>query len=352
MLHTSWWLWYDKDMKFARSKKLTFFNNKGGVGKTTLAFNVAAEFAAKGYKTVLVDLDPQCNLTRLALGDEYYTATLFNHDAKTIYDVLRGVIRGGSDIDADIALEPVRINPANLFLVRGDIRLSAYENLLTTAYNQAAAGEQIGYFNTSAINRFLKKKGMEEQVDIFVVDTSPTMGLLNRVILLGTDYFVVPMNPDAFSLQGIENLGTTLERWKSNWRDTGAALSGEIESRFVLNGEALFIGYILNAYNVYGKQPIKDHRKWIAQIPPTVQKYLSEKHCRNDLVATSHERALQEIQDYGRIPALCQETGDAVFTVDPKKLEATQIGTKENIEKAKDEFGALSESMLAILHAY
>jgi len=86
-------------MKYARTKKLVFFNNKGGVGKTTLAFNCAVEFAQRGYKTVLVDLDPQCNLSRLALGDEYYENTIFSATSKTIYDVLSGVVRGGGDVD-------------------------------------------------------------------------------------------------------------------------------------------------------------------------------------------------------------------------------------------------------------
>lgn len=341
-------------MKYVRSKKLVFFNNKGGVGKSTLAYNCAVEFANKGYKTVLVDLDPQCNLTRLALGDEFYANTLFSANQKTIYDVLSGVIQGRDDVDNAIAFEILKLGKSNLSLLRGDMRLSEYENLLITAYNQAAAGDQIGYFQTSAISRFLYNKGLDEEVDIFVIDTSPSMGLLNRIILLGTDYFVVPMNPDAFSLQGIENLGVRLEEWKRNWKDTGKAISKSrsIESQYVLDGEGLFIGYILNSYNVYGKKPIRDHRKWIQQIPPKVKDYLSERHSKNGLVAASYTASLQDIQDYGRIPAMCQETGDAIFTVDPDSVESRQIGTKENIVKAKEEFDILSDRILTILQKY
>lgn len=338
--------------KYPRAKQLVFFNNKGGIGKSTLAYNTAVEFANKGYSTVLVDLDPQCNLTRLTLGDEYFENTLFSATNKTIYDVLTGVIQGGADIDLSAAFEQAKGAQNNLYLLRGDMRLSEYENILATGYNAAAAGQQIGYFQTSAIDRFLKEKGLSDSVDIFVIDTSPTLGLLNRVILLGCDYFVVPLMPDALSLQGIENLGTIFEQWKINWRNTGRALAGPIENRFVLSGEGLFIGYILNAYNVYGQKPIRDHRKWIDQIPEKVKKSLSEKHCRNGLVAASSANSLCDIQDYGRLPSLAHEYGCAIFDIDPVKAEATQLGSRENIEKSKLEFDTLSNAILDILERY
>ena len=203
-------------MKFTRSKKLLFANNKGGVGKTTLAFNTAVSFAEQGYKTVLVDLDPQCNLSRLALGDNQFADTLFSSTYKDIFDVLRGVVQGGADIDLTVPFIPVSEGKGNLFLLKGSVDLSLYENILVSAYGQAAAGQQLGYFQISAIDRYLREKALNEEVDIFVIDSSPSLSLLNQVIFLGVDYFVVPMMPDAFSVQGIENLGTILEKWKQN----------------------------------------------------------------------------------------------------------------------------------------
>jgi len=339
-------------MKFTRTKKLLFANNKGGVGKTTLAFNCAMSFAKQGYKTVLVDLDPQCNLSRLAMGDNQFEKTLFSSAEKDIYDVLKGVIEGGTDIDLSVPFIPVSNSNNNLSLLKGSVNLSLYENILVTAYGQAASGQQLGYFQTSAIDRFLREKGLSEEVDIFVIDTSPSLSLLNQVIFLGMDYFVVPMMPDAFSVQGIENLGSIFEKWKQNWKVTGKALSGNTENKFVLSGDGLFIGYIVNSYNVYGKQPIKDHRRWIEEIPTKVKNYLSEKHGRNGLVERSWKNSLAEIQDYGRIPAKCQELGVAIFDLDPVCIEEIHQGTRENIEKAKEEFKTLSEKIIKILGEY
>ncbi len=335
-----------------RSKKLALFNNKGGVGKTTLAFHLGVEFAKKGYKTVLMDLDAQCNLTRQALGDSFYEQTLFSSLNKTVYDVLKGVVEGGSDVDTKIPFERVP-NCENLYLLRGDTRLYRYERVLPGAFSAAARGEGLGFFQTSAIQRYLAQKGMDEEVDVYIIDTSPNLNDLNQAILLSTDFFVVPLMPDAFSLQGIENLGTVFEEWKSTWKNTAVALSNvnSIEGKNILRAEGTFIGYILNSYNVYGQKPIKDHKKWIEQIPGKVKSYLSERHSKNGLVSSS-QTSLGDIQDFGRLPSISHQKGIAIFDIDPVEAEATQLGTRENIEKAKSEFGNLSNAILEILHKY
>jgi chromosome partitioning protein len=339
-------------MQFPRTKKLLFSNNKGGVGKTTLAFNCAMSFAKQGYKTALIDLDPQCNLSRLALGNESYIDSLIKPAAKDIYDVLKGIVEGGADIDLTVSFIEIETINASLFLLKGNVNLSLYENLLVSAYGQAASGQRLGYFQISAIDRFLREKGLQEEIDIFVIDTSPSLSLLNQIIFLGTDYFVVPMMPDAFSAHGVENLGNMFERWKQNWKITGKALAGDIESKLVLAGDALFIGYIINSYNVYGKQPIRDHRHWMQEIPQKIKKNLAEKHCRNGLVEKSWQEPISIIQDYGRIPAKCQDLGVAIFDLDPTLVEDIHIGTKDNIEKSKIEFKNLSSKILQLLAEY
>ena len=160
------------------------------------------------------------------------------------------------------------------------------------------------------------------------------------------------MMPDVFSVQGIENLGIMLEKWKQNWKNTGKALSGDTESKYVLSGEGLFIGYILNSYNVYAKHPIKDHLHWAEGIPQKVKQYLSLKHGKNGLVEKSWENPLGLIQDYGTLPAKHQETGTAIFDLDPESVAKKHQGTIQNIEKSKKEFKDLSENVLDILSEY
>ena len=339
-------------MKFTRSKVLTFFNNKGGVGKTTLSYNCSVYFANLGYKVCMIDLDPQCNLTRLAIGEENLENSIFANSSNTIFNVIEGIVAAKSDVDITIKPEKITKNERGLYILRGDQRLSNYDDLLSGYYAQAAGGNEAGYRQISAISRYIKQLGMDDLFDIFVIDTSPTLGSLNKIILLDTDYFVVPVNPDAFSLQGIENLGVKLEEWKKNWKNTGQALAGKMPSELVLKGEGLFMGYILNSYNVYAKKLIKNHNKWAQLIPDKVRVYLSERHSRNGLVVSSSVNALGNIQDYGLMPAKCQEESKALFELDPETIANNQVGTKENIEKSKVEFELLCNNILNILHKY
>ncbi len=340
-------------MKFTRTKKLVFFNNKGGVGKTTLAYNTAVKFAEKGYKTVLVDLDPQCNLSRISLGD-FFENNLFSDNQKTIYSVLEGVVKGGADIDKSISFYNVG-KTGNLFILPGSLKLSEYENSLISAYGEAAQGNEMGFFSTSAIDRFLTEKGLNEEIDIFIIDTSPNLNLLNRIIFLGSDYFLTPLMPDAFSVQGIENLGNTFESWKDNWKKTAKVLAKdkEISHNKVLDGDGLFIGYIVNSYNQYSKKPIKNNEEWIGKIPSFIKKYLSEKHCKNGLVEKSWKSELALIKDYGQLPPLAQIKNKAIFNLNPVSdgFENVQ-GTKENLEQSKKEFEILANNILEILNRY
>jgi chromosome partitioning protein len=340
-------------MKFPRTKKLAFFNNKGGVGKTTLAYNTAVKFAEMGYKTVLVDLDPQCNLSRLALGD-IFEENLFSESQATIYTVLRGVVEGGADVDTGVRFERIG-KTGSLFLLPGSLRLSEYENSLISSYGEAAQGVERGFFSTSAIDRFLSEKGLSEEIDLFIIDTSPNLGLLNRVIFLGCDYFLTPLMPDAFSVQGIENLGNTFEAWKDNWKKTARILAKDkgIGHNKVLDGEGLFIGYVVNSYNQYSRKPIRSNGEWMERIPSYIKKYLSEKHCRNGLVEKSWRERLALIKDYGQLPPLAQIKNKAVFNLDPVADGFDKVkGTLENLEQSKEEFSLLASNILGILEKY
>jgi len=335
-------------MNFTRTKKLVFLNNKWWVWKTTIAYNTAVKFAEKWYKTVLIDLDPQCNLSRLALG-ENFDMTLFSWNENNIFGVLKWIIEWGGDINLSVPFQEIR---NNLSILPWNLKLSGYQDLLITAYNQAAGWQEIWYFQTSAISRFLQEKWLSDEIDIFIIDVSPSLDLLNRIILLWADYFVTPLMPDAFSLQWIENLWITLENWKNNWKNTWKALAKWITSEKLLSWEALFIWYIINSYNQYNKQAIKSHREWIEKIPLSVKTYLSEKHCKNWLVEKSWNYSLVNIKDFWELPTDWQMKSKAIFELIPWKDFPSVDWTKENLELSKVQFEELINNLINILNKY
>ncbi|HEU4913887.1 MAG TPA: AAA family ATPase [Candidatus Saccharimonadales bacterium] len=339
-------------MKFARPKKVVFCNNKGGVGKTTLVFNVGVELSKKGYKVALIDLDPQCNLTLQSLGHTFYDNNLFRGESRTIYDVLRPKIEGSGDLD--LSIKPLHVRD-NLYILPGSIDLALYENLLLGGYNDAAAGNIRGYSDTSAIDRYLNEVGASEKIDIFLIDTSPSLGVLNRVIFLAAEYFAVPVTPDSYSVQGIRNLGAVFEGWKKQWKNTAkaAAVSGSTPSNLVLNGDALFIGYIINSFNVYAERALRRQDDWLTKIPGEVKTFLSEKHGRNGLVEKSWRSPLGQLQDIGQLTAISMENNLGVQEFEVGKIKELNLkSTKELQKKAITSLDEMSSKLVNILEAY
>jgi chromosome partitioning protein len=338
---------------FVRSKKIVFANNKGGVGKTTLCFNIGVELAKAGYRVCFIDLDPQANLTRICLGDKIFGDSSY----KTVYNVLKGVIEGGGDIDTDIA--PMKLSnkifeDIEIYVLPGDLRLSVFENSLQTAMIEAKSGNPIGYFRTSALQRYIDRLGVNKDFDIFLIDTGPSLGLLNNVIFLSSDYFIVPMMPDSFSVQGIENLGTVFSAWKKEWDITGRNLAkhNNITSDKVLDGAGIFLGYIINQYNIKNGNPLKDQQKWILEIPEKVKIFLSEKHCKNGLVELSYKTEIGRLKDAGKLTPLGQIVGKSIPDITRKEIGDKHHGTMQSQEVVKEELKKIGIEISNRLHKY
>jgi chromosome partitioning protein len=103
-----------------------------------------------------------------------------------------------------------------------------------------------------------------------LVDIGPNLGALNRAVLLGCDYFIVPLIPDLFSLRGLTNLGKSFKKWMEDWE---AAVSRfPPNRRFVIqNGKPAFAGYVTGRFNIYRKRKTKAWDNWDSQIPDRIK---------------------------------------------------------------------------------
>lgn len=221
---------------------ISVFNNKGGVGKTTYLYHIGHSLAKKGIKVLMVDCDSQCNLTAYALK-EHDIVKNWKESGRSIYRVIEPIEQGIGDFRQR---SPEKINE-NLWIVPGDLNLSNYEDRLGDSWNRAKGGSAPDLRIQSAIYRYIKWACEKIDVDIVLIDLGPNLGALNRTILGGSDYFLVPISPDLFSIKGTENLGNKLVLWNREWQQCNNSNELQID---IPNGTPTFIGYVLQQHNV------------------------------------------------------------------------------------------------------
>ncbi|MFJ2281949.1 ParA family protein [Pseudomonas sp. NPDC087803] len=225
-------------------QSIAIFNNKGGVGKTTYIYHVAHLLAEKGKKVLLVDCDSQSNLTAYCLDDKKISDA-WSEKGNSIYRGIELVYRGIGDIRSEV--EPIKVGNS-LYLVPGDIRLSNFEDALGDTWNSAKGGSEPSIRAQSAIYRFSKLMAEKINADVIMYDLGPNLGALNRAVLGASDYFITPVAPDLFSIQGTENLGSKFESWRQGWAQCNSSWKGdEIE---IPKGMPIFLGYVVQRHNI------------------------------------------------------------------------------------------------------
>jgi cellulose biosynthesis protein BcsQ len=189
-------------------KSVAFFNNKGGVGKTTLVTNLAAYLALEEHKKVLiVDADPQCNATQVMFSDNFIDKKYSSKSGFSIYKIVQP-LAAGKGYSADII--PDFSGRFGVDVIAGDPRLALSEDVLARDWSTAVSGDTRGLRTTLLFSELL---GRIPQYDFVFFDVSPSIGAINRAVLLACDYFVSPMSVDIFSLRAIENISISLENW-------------------------------------------------------------------------------------------------------------------------------------------
>lgn len=162
------------------AKVISISNQKGGVGKTTTAGAIAAGFKLKEYKVLCVDLDPQSNLS--------FSAGAETEDCPTIYEILRGEAKTSFSIQKMPSFD----------IISSNILLSGIELEFTQTGREFLLKEAL---NT-----------VKDKYDYIFIDTPPALSILTVNAFTASDYIIIPMNADIFSLQGIAQLSETIDR--------------------------------------------------------------------------------------------------------------------------------------------
>ena len=230
-------------------KSVGFFNNKGGVGKTTLICNLAASLArTKGLRILIIDADPQCNASAYLLPEASLEAILLD-EANFSLDSFYEPVRRGQGYPAQIPTIQ-RSERFGVDLIVGDPKLSIREDLLSTDWSATRNGEPRGFQTTYAIKELV---GRLDSYDYVLVDMGPSLGALNRSVLLAVDYFVMPLSVDIFSLMAVQNIINSLENWKQSLADANERHIRNEGEPFKIRDQPVewnlqFAGYVMQQY--------------------------------------------------------------------------------------------------------
>ena len=340
-------------------KVVSLFNHKGGVSKTTTAFNLGWMLARKGQKSSAGRLRSQCNLTGMVLGLENLETA----------DSVQGVTKDGKPLNIKEGLAPafksqpnliqaVQCIPVpknkNLFLMPGHIGMAEYE--VTLGIAQELSGSLVTLRNLPGSLRFLIEKTAEKYaIDIVMIDMSPSLGAVNQNLLSTSDYFIVPMHPDYFSMMAISSLSTVFPKWRA-WAKSAELNPALKQAEYPFpSSNPKFLGYVIQKYRPRGGAPSKAFQKWVNQLEEGVTNVLipALKSCGMMMPAETYEKSgydpqqpLLQMPDFNSLIASSQEHQIPIFELTPAHLEqqgrvlattqASQKVFKELFEEAAD----------------
>ena len=343
------------------SKRIALFNHKGGVSKTTTTFNLGWMLASKGKRVIIVDTDPQANLTGLVLGYQGPTELeRFYTDEK------------GRNLKAGLApafesqpvpLQAVDCVPVagqeNLLLLPGHIGLSEYEVTLGIAQELSGSIQTLQNL-PGAITALLQKTADKFQADYTLIDMNPSLSSFNRNLLMTSEYFIVPTNPDFYSVMAIDSLCNVLPHWY-DWSKNAASMDILRNATYPFPEiTPQFMGTIIQNYRPRGGAPASSFQKWVDAINHKVAKELlpklestgmtfpSEKY---QSIETIDDCCLATIPDFNSLIAKSQEAQTPVFALTEIHLGGTGV-VLEQMKRQRDNlneiFSKLADKVISL----
>lgn len=344
------------------SKIICFFNHKGGVSKTTTAFNLGWMLAKKGKRVLLADFDPQCNLTGMVMGfkgvddlDDFYKVNPPNNVKDALAPAFESQPRQITGADC------VEVNGVgNLFLLPGHIGLSEYETTLGIA--QELSGSLLPLRNLPGSPRFmLEMTAQKYNIDIVLVDLSPSLGALNQNLLSTSDFFLVPLHPDYFSAMALTSLARALPRWQT-WAHTAYSIEVLQNADYPFpKPHATFLGTVIQKYRPRNGRASAAFQKWIDQLSLGLRETLLPTLEKAGMVDQKEYAAktgiepwqpLMEVADFNSLIAFSQEHQVPVFALEQKHTDqsgAVWERTEESMRSFELAFDVCAERLLKLI---
>jgi cellulose biosynthesis protein BcsQ len=332
-------------------KSIVFFNNKGGVGKTTMVYHTAHMLANLGKRVLLADLDPQTNLTAMSLSDEAiesvyngFQMNLFNinsNENKTIISALKNLLKGIGDI-AEIT--PIELKE-NLYFIPGDLELSFIEDKLSTAWNACLNSDEAAFRLISSIHRTLIESAYQINAEYILIDIGPNFGALNRIVLTSSDYVIIPMGADLFSIQGLSNIGRKVKDWEKEWKDRLERKPKDIDFE-IHEGLIKFLGYVVLQHGIRERRPVKAYQNWANKIPETYQRFIQKIEEIKPVTVEEDENCLALIKHYRSLAPMAMNANKPIFELKPADGAIGAHG--QAVRMVYEDFEALSNKIIEL----
>ena len=317
-------------------RTIAVFNHKGGVGKTTSCFNLSWALAEMGKTVVMVDADPQCNLTGLAIDmsqggdlDQFYT----NNPEQNIYSALLPAFESRPEPIVPVPCVDVAGRP-NLKLLPGHVNLTEYEAPLALA-QELAVGLSVFKNLPGATHHLLTNIAEAENADYIIVDMSPSLNSWNQNLLVTSDFFIVPTGVDYFSLMALKSLTSMLPRW-IDWGTSAHALLKTAAYPFP-QPNTRFLGTIVQTFShTQKRKATASSQKRIRAVNALLPALTEVNAVLDEGLYTSlniGNHPLGEVPDFGTLVALSQENQTPVFALDDRQLNAAGVVLEQQKEK-------------------
>lgn len=317
-------------------KTVAFFNNKGGVGKTSLVYHLAWMFAEHGVKTLAVDLDPQANLTAMFLTENKLENLWPDGEhPDTIYGAINPILRGTGDIN-NPHIEQIN---KTLGLLPGDLGLSRFEDKLSEAWPKCHNKDEAAFRTMTAFHRLIHAHN-EFQADIALIDVGPNLGAINRAALIASDQVCLPLAPDLFSIQGLKNLGPTLREWRAVWADLKNKAPQDLP---MPKGTMSPIGYVVMQHGSLDNRPVKAYKRWMDRIPSTYKSAVLDEPNSAPPTIASDPRCLSLLKHYRSLMPMAMEARKPIFFL--KSADGAIGAHSEAVRNCYEDFQDLAKKI-------
>ncbi len=327
----------------------------------------------------MIDFDPQCNITIYGMDEDRLESIWAEEDpfvedfnnarrneyrqevnfadicssTRSVHFLLKPTEDGVDDVP-ELPM-PYQISP-NCDLIPGRLSMHMYEDKIASRWSDVYQGDPLGIRTVTKLRDIADEYAQKHGYEYVIMDTSPSLGALNKVIISTTDGFLIPCMPDMFSLYGIKNIGHALTSWKNQFDTIFRLCSDEKRKRFPENF-VRFLGFTIYNAKKYSGQNKWDlaqaHYNYATEIPSTIEKYIHEdvrSHLSDDMLRNPIG-GMSVMHSHATMAAMAQKYHLPIWKVpECTALEqgerSTVTGGRNGYQETRDKYRAFAKELL------